>query len=275
MEIFSALRFMEDRRWLNDVFFAPYRDLTPGDFEKRPIELRTLDPYKWGVGAWEFVRKKFHNATHLKEMGVLIIIPVEYAHGALTRSFLMMLHYLSEIPFYARLFELFSKEEHFSANLVSALRGDVRDAVPPLENIVYWVIMQRYLAKEDPHDPRLLLPRVSPEARHWERAVENLAKLPGAGEILSFWSGKSHLCGFLPPSQDLLSFNLIDTVFSLPQGNNFDQYTYHAREALWNRFFTRFFENGEEVLETLLVEEFSQGFIGFKIRASTSDSQES
>ncbi len=279
LEVYSALRFMEDRKWLNEVFFAPLSSARPEDFEKRAIALRILDPKRWGAGARDFVRKKFHNTTHLKELGVLIVIPMEYQEGVLTRMFSMMFHYLSEISFYAKYFALISGDSNiFAKRFVSSLRGDVRESVPPVENMVAWVIMQRYLAKENPNDERLLLPRVSPEALHWKKAVSNLTKLGGGNSNLgpfgsaqgglSFWDGKAHLLDFFDGK--LTSFNFEDNVFSLAAGPDTSQYTYHAREALWNRFLAEWFDKGEGLLETLMIEDFGQGFIGFKIHPTSS-----
>jgi len=307
-EVFSALRFLEDRKWQNEVFFAPFTKLTPEDFEERPIVMRVLDPNKWGSEARNFTKKKFHNTTHLKELGVVIVIPVDYTEGALTRMFSMMFHYLNEVSFYAKYFRMIAEDPGtFSGKFVSALRGDVRESAPDLENIVSWVIMQRYLAKENPTDPRLMVPHISPEALHWARASANLAALsaeePGGSPAealakggLSFWKGKSYLCGFTPESDQLVSFNFEDNVFSLASTpseafGEGGQYIYHVREALWNRFFTEWFSadlsakalatveggsteasreggDGEKVLETLMVEDFGQGFVGFKIRSS-------
>ena len=278
-EVFSALRFLEDRKWQNEVFFAPFKKLTPEDFEERPIVMRVLDPKKWGSEARSFTKKKFHNTTHLKELGVVIVIPVDYTEGALTRMFSMMFHYLNEVSFYAKYFRMIAADPStFSGKFVSALRGDVRESAPDLENIVSWVIMQRYLAKENPTDPRLLVPHISSEALHWARASANLAALADSTPGLSFWKGKSYLCGFTPESDELVSFNFEDNVFSLAANpseafGEGGQYVYHVREALWNRFFEEWFDK-EDVLETLMVEDFGQGFIGFKIRSSPESAPE-
>jgi len=278
-EVFSALRFLEDRKWQNEVFFAPFKKLTPEDFEERPIVMRVLDPKKWGSEARSFTKKKFHNTTHLKELGVVIVIPVDYTEGALTRMFSMMFHYLNEVSFYAKYFRMIAEDPAtFSGKFVSALRGDVRESAPDLENIVSWVIMQRYLAKENPTDPRLLVPHISPEALHWARASSNLAALADDTPGLSFWKGKAYLCGFTPESDELVSFNFEDNVFSLAANpseafGEGGQYVYHVREALWNRFFEEWFEK-EDVLETLMVEDFGQGFVGFKIRSSPETSED-
>ena len=67
--------------------------------------------------------------------------------------------------------------------------------------------------------------------------------------------------------------NFEDNVFSLAAGPDTPQYIYHVREALWNRFFEEWFEK-EDVLETLMVEDFGQGFVGFKIRSSPETSED-
>ena len=56
-EVYSGLRFLEDRKWQNEIFFAPLAELTPEDFEKRDMVLRILDPEKWGSSALNFVKK--------------------------------------------------------------------------------------------------------------------------------------------------------------------------------------------------------------------------
>src|SRR3990167_10011065 len=126
--IFSAIRFLEDADWLNDVFFKQYETLKPSDFEEREIILKTLDQ-KWAVAAESFVRKKYHNISHLKEMGIIFVIPVVLGiSGELLRMFSLVLHYLNEIPFYSSLFKKFAaNEETFADNLISLLRGDVID----------------------------------------------------------------------------------------------------------------------------------------------------
>src|SRR3989304_2622395 len=130
-EVFSALRFLEDRKRQTEIFFAPFKKLTPEDFEERPIVMRVLDPKKWGSEARSFTKKKFHNTTHLKELGVVMVIPVDYTEGALTRMFSMMFHYLNELSFYANYFKLIAKDpETFAKKLASALRGDVREEAP-------------------------------------------------------------------------------------------------------------------------------------------------
>ena len=263
--LFASLRFLEERRWLNEEFFASYSSLTPDDFEKREIKMEVLPQERFGSVGAEFMRKKFHNVSHLKEMGLIFILPVEQEKGVFLRMFSLLLHYLHEVQFYANYFEQCVKEpETFTKNLTAALRGDVRETIPPVENLSVWLIIQRYLAKEDPKDPRLALPHISPEAMFWRKATDDLGRLgekdPELG--LSFWVGKTPVAGIF--NGKVTSFNFEDNVFSAARGEEVAQYTYHMHEALWNRLFVGYL--GEKALETLMAEDFGQGFVGFRIR---------
>jgi hypothetical protein len=286
--LFASVRFLEEPRWLNEEFFASYSNLTPDDFEEREIKIRILPKEQFeSIGA-EFMRKKFHNVSHLKEMGLIFVLPVAQEEGVFLRMFSLLLHYIHEVGFYADHFRAIAadKEEPFAERLTSALRGDVRETVPPIENLLVWLIIQRYLAKDDSSDPRLASPHVSSEALFWRKATDVLGRLgeenPDLG--LSFWAGNAHVSGVLSAQGgsasgrdgEVISFNFEDNVFSAAAGEDpsfaeaseAGQYTYHMREALWNRLFVEYFD--EKTLETLIAEDFGQGFIGFKIRASNS-----
>jgi hypothetical protein len=269
-EVFASLRFAEEKKWLNEVFFTPYAKLTPHDFEEREVTVRVLEAHKWERLATAFMKKKFHNVSHLKEMGLVFTIPVASEDGITLRLFALLLHYLHEVPFYATYFKLVADKQEdgkgFADTVVSALRGDVRSAVPPGENLLFWLIIQQYLYKTDPDDFRLTWPHISPEALHWKKAAENLAKLgeerPELG--LGFWCGRSHVGGILGNS--LVSFNFEDNVFSAVPGQDVEQYTYHLREALWNQLFVDYFDGDWKSFEDLMIEDFAQGFTVFKVR---------
>src|SRR3989344_5576047 len=69
------------------------------------------------------------------------------------------------------LFEKFAKdssENLFAKKIISLLRGDVLDDALPESGKSQWMIIQRYLAKDDENDWRLFVPHINPEALHWE-----------------------------------------------------------------------------------------------------------
>lgn len=255
-EIMSALRFIEGSEWLNNIFFKQYELLTPDDFEEREIKVKALSE-KWSKESEKFVLAKRHNISHLKEFGVVFVIPALLGiSGELLRMFALILHYLNEIPFYSEIFrEIGADRKTFTKNFTSLLRGDVLEApVSRGGGKSEWLVVQRYLAKEDENDWRLFVPHINPEALHWLRAEEKLAEIGASlnhfGEELSFWKNVDWVGDYFKDESGvdvLVSFDLVDAVMSLVKEKELTKYLYHHEEALWNKIFAEYM--GKEELE--------------------------
>ena len=265
-EVYSALRFMEGSEWLNTVFFKQYETLIPQDFEERDIVVRALSD-KWRDAAGGFVVKKKHNISHLKELCVVFVIPATLGiSGELLRMVSLILHYLREVPFYADMFRRVAEyPATFAQNIISLLRGDVWDTRIREGEKSLWLVVQRYLAKEDEYEWRLSVPRVNPEALHWARAAEDLVtmskKLDGFSEELAFLSDLDWVGDYFKDelgNDVLVSFNLVDTVMSLVKEREMVKYLYHHQEALWNKIFETCF--GREELERYAREYLLKGY---------------
>lgn len=253
LEVFSALRFLEDQDWLNNKFFKQYETLHPEDFEEREIELKALSP-KWAKAAEKFVAKKYHNVSHLKELGVIFVIPLFLGiSGETLRLLSLLLHYLNEVSYYSDLFKMFGNDgKEFAGRIISLLRGDVVEKRLPEMPIEVkrprFLIIQRYLAKDDENDWRLFEPHINPEALHWQKAEEELqligSKLPTFSNNLQFWSGLGAVGDFFKTDTGvdvLVSFNLVDTVMALVKQRELIKYLYHQQEATWNKIFMEYF----------------------------------
>ena len=287
-EVASSLRFMETKEWMHETFDKGYASLTPTDFEDREAEVVVLSG-KWLEMALSFVQKKRHNLSHLKELGLVFIIPIKLeGSGELFRVFALYLHYLYEVQFYSDLFKglrdgsISSGGRSFSEGVVSLLRGDILDSVPEprSDSSCNWLIIQRYLAKEDRWGKRLFTPHVNPEAIHWGKAEEALAKLDEKDLSLTFglWKDRDWVGGYFKEGggeplisaipdgdrdkadKNMLSFDLIDTVMGLVMEEHNIKYLYHQQEALWNRIFVGYMGDGDK-LENLIKENLLKGYI--------------
>ncbi|MFH1192748.1 MAG: hypothetical protein V1656_00310 [Candidatus Jorgensenbacteria bacterium] len=252
-EVFASLRFVEGSEWLNGVFFKQYEKLTPDDFEEREIEVRALSE-RWDRVAKAFVKKKHHNISHLKEAGLIFVIPVALGiSGELLRMLSLVFHYLHEILFYSDLFRREAEAPRtFAQNLISLLRGDVPDRRFTDGERSHWLVIQRYLAKDDENDWRLFAPHVNPEALHWANAAGDLMKtgkaLNGFSPELAFWRDLDWVGDYFKDETGnsvLVSFNLVDTVMSLVKEKELVKYLYHHQEALWNKIFEAYFSREE------------------------------
>lgn len=263
--VFSSLRFAQDNEWMHKFFDQAYDDLTADDFEEREVELKVLEP-QWLAVAEKFLEKKYHNVSHLKELGIIFVTPLPIdTDGETLRLFTLILHYLNEVPFYSKLFRKFSQGPDFIEKLKSLLRGDVSEDILPDHGKISFRIVQRYLAKDDVSDFRLLEPHVNPEAEHWYKAESDLAKISslddGTNYSFGYWQGLDFVGDFFPKKdggEELLSFDLIDLIMSLVKKGEI-KYLYHQQEALWNKIFIEYL--GREKLEELVEENIIRGFI--------------
>lgn len=268
-EVFAALRFVENNEWMHGVFDETYKNLTPQDFEERRVDLRVLSE-KWLKIAEKFVKKKYHNISHLKELGVIFVIPLKIdTPGETLRLFSLVLHYLHEVDFYSKLFRKAALLDNFGKKIISLLKGEILEQ-PKNENKMVWPIIQRYLAKDNPDDPYLLIPHVNPEALHWKKAEKEIGDLGKRFSTidLEMWSGLDWVGGFLKKGnevaegglqEELISFDLVDMVMALVQKEQRIKYLYHHQEALWNHIFEEYL--GTDSLEKLMLDNFDKGFI--------------
>ena len=268
-ECFSALRFVESNDWMHDTFKEVYSHFGPADFEEREVDVRVLGP-QWKAIAEKFVAKKHHNVSHLKEFGVIFLNPIEMdIPGKFLRDFALLLHYFHEIQFYSRLFKESINLPNFSEKFQSLLRGDVREVSEA--KLGEWLIVQRYLTKENPNDPRLFMPRVNPESMHWSRGELDFANYFKKTEFsdISLWGDLDWVGDFFtvdnsPTDELLISFDLEDnamSVVSFLEGRQ-EFFTYHQREAMWTKIFAEYV-GGEDKMEELIIKNFDSGIIKF------------
>lgn len=263
-EIFSALRFVETDEWMHQTFEEAYSSFTAKDFEQRPIELKVLGP-QWAEVAAKFVAKKHHNVSHLKEFGVIFLNPIaQDIPGKLIRDFALLLHYFHEIEFYSKLFRHYAPRPDFAERLKALLRGDVAsgEGLRPGS----WLIVQRYLVKESPTDPRLFIPRVNPESMHWMRGERDITNFGLARNDLDLevWQSLDWTGMMTKKNSELISFDLEDNAMaavSAAEGGH-QLFTYHQREALWTKLFSAYV-GGETAMERLLIENYDKGVISF------------
>ncbi len=282
LEAYAALRFIEGGEWLNKEFFPQYEVLTPDDFEWREIEMRALGG-RWKDISAKFAAKKWHNLSHLKELGFIFSLPITLGvSGELLRNFTLLLHYCNEIAFYSSLFSKYAKEgsispvvstkegsissvvstkedaDSFAKNVISLLRGDCIEERLPDTDKAAWLVIPRYFAKDDENDWRLFEPRINPEAMHWEKAEHMLDSLP---VDFSFWKNLNWVGDYFTTESGvevLVSFNLVDTVMALVQKKELIKYLYHHQESLWNKVFTGYM--GEEKLEAMARDNILKGY---------------
>ena len=256
-EIYGALRFAESDSWLIE-FIKSYKSLRPGDFESRAIKIVMMPVERWGELAHGFVTKKRHNITHLKELGVILILPLpfESLKGITITVLPLLLHYINEIRLYSAFFKLQQVKPHFGATIVDTLIADPGKAAIMAGQEIHWRIIQRYFGKlEHENHPEIFEPHVQPEDLHWRKAEEVLYKIEPS---LSFWRDLDYV-GALYDKRPV-SLNLMDMAVSYVNDLEYGEHAiYHFRESLWNEIFIRYM--GQKTLEEQVLKQLDNEMI--------------
>jgi hypothetical protein len=256
-EIFGALRFAEDPEWLNK-FLAKYKKLCPSDFETRAIKIVVMDPKKWGSITEPFVRKKRHNLTHLKELGVILMLPMPIKHmkGVAITALPLLLHYMNEIRLYSAFFKMQQVKPNFGEILVDTLIADPDHHAVMAGNKIHWRVIQRYFGKlENEYHPEIFEPHVQPEDLHWRKAEEVLYQMEPA---LHFWHDMDYVA--MMKEGRPISFSLMDIAISYVNDLPYEHRAiYHMRESLWNEIFIRYL--GQESLESQVLKQLDNEMI--------------
>lgn len=256
-EIFASLRFVESPKWLN-AFLQKYKKLKPTDFETRDIQTILLDEKKWGDVSKDFVHKKRHNLTHLKELGVIVMLPMPIKHikGITITAMPLLLHYYNELRLYSSYFKLQQVKPNFGEVVAETLIADPGQHAIMAGQVVHWRVIQRYFGKlENEYHPEMFEPHVQPEDLHWRKAEEVLYKLEPA---LHFWHDMDYVAKI--HTNRPISLNLMDVaicyVNDLPYAG---RAVYHFREALWNEIFIRYL--GQKTLEAQVLKQLDNEMI--------------
>ncbi len=265
-EIFSALRFAEDGEWLNNIFFKPYKDFKKDDFEKREINVMVL-PERWtGLGK-KFFGNKLHHMSHLKEAGTVFIIPTgEKKSDEILYLFFMILHYIYEVDWHSKLFEVYSRGPNFARSLVNALKVEIGEMPLPGKNKINWQIIPKYLAKKDPENPLLRNPHINPESLYYDQAAKMIERFAERFKNLEleFWQGLDVIAQHFPSGKstkdELVSFDLFDNGISFLGKTDFNsRFSYHQPEALWNKVFSAYM--GDQTINKLAMDNLDKGYI--------------
>jgi hypothetical protein len=257
-EIYGALRFAEDAKWLN-TFDDHYRKLKPSDFETRQIEIIEMPLERWGDMSAAFIHKKKHNITHLKELGIIVMLPIGKdvkLKGITIFALPLLFHYLNEIRLYSAFFKLKQMQPKFGEIVANTLIADTAEAAVMAGQTIHWRVIQRYFARlENEYHPEIFEPHVQPEDLHWRRAEELLFDVDPE---LGFWRDLDFV-GVMHAGRPI-TMNLLDIAASYVNDMPYSQRAiYHFRDSLWNEVFVRYM--GQKNLEQQILGQLDNSMI--------------
>ncbi len=252
-ELFVAMRFVESQEWLQ-AFTRKYKHLSSRDFETRDITFINLDAKKWGVTAEAYAKKQRHNVTHMKEMGVIALLPLPLSRlpGITVAVLPLVLHYLNEIRMYSTYFKMQQVRPDFGDVIVKTLVHDPRNHAKVAGHDVHWRNVQRHFGKNGTHVPEIFEPHVQAEDLFWRKAEEVLYRIEPA---LHFWHEMDYVA--LKTPGGIVSFCLMDAAVNYVNQLPFGMHVIHQfRASLWSELFVRYI--GQPALEYQVLQQLSQ-----------------
>lgn len=260
-EVYGALRFGEGDKWL-ERFNEQYANLKPRDFTKAEIEVIKM-PLKWAPLTANFIKKKKHNITHLKELGIILVLETEEAelkNGLPLKALPLIVHYYYEVNLYSAFFKLKAKtarKRSFGKIIKDTIIADLKLEIGVAGENIHWRVVQRYFGKlEDAKKhPEIFEPHLQPEDLHWDLAENALASYIPEMKV---WKDLDYVA--VEKDGQPLSLNLMDVTLSFANKLDYkNRLFYHFRESLWNEIFARYM--GQEVLEEELLAKLNNALV--------------
>lgn len=236
-QVYASLRFSEGAEWLEE-YDGLFRHVTAKDYEERDLRIVVMDQ-KYAPLARHFVAKKLHNVTHVKEMGVIVVVPMEQEsmRGLALKTLPLLLHYMNEVKLYSTFFKKQAHKKHFGDIVMNTLIADSSHIAQMAGATIHWRVIQRYFGKLGGEEhPEAFQPHVQPEDLHWRRAEDLLFEIDPE---LEFWRDLDYVA--LEKDGYPVAFNLFDISFAYSNREPYERrYAYHMRESLWNEIFIRY-----------------------------------
>lgn len=249
--IFTAAFIAESAGWQRS-FRQQYTSLHPSDFETRTLELLHPTEKRWESLVQEFVQTARHNIMSFKELGVVVLLPLNAKIDSLA---MITLVFACEEMNAIRAHSSFAKLQQVKSDFGQIMRdvciGEAYVEAKIAGQRISWRTIQRYYAQHpSAYHEEIFEPHVQPEDLTWIHAEDILAEtIPEIG----FWQDTQALG--LMHEGSLVSCNIIDVALAqcnkLPFAQRITQFVRnHLRHELLLGYLQQ--ENLEQALRQQL-----------------------
>lgn len=249
-EVLTAAHIMETKQW-QERFVKKYKTLKPGDFEVKEIEVLLCNAKRWGDAATSFVKKEHRNVTHLKELGVVMVLPlpIDTMRGLTVTLLPLILHFVSEIRFYSALFKLRQVQPNFGELFVAVLLNNETKVAEIAGHPLPWQIVSKHFGRKKGLHPAVFEPHVQPEDLYYRKAESILYWVEPA---LKFWEHLDYVAAVY--DDQVVPLGLLDNAVSYCNELEYGQHSLgHVREGLWDELLIRYMS--QETLEQKVIDD--------------------
>ncbi len=258
-QLFAAAFICESPSWRRN-FANQYGKLMPSDFESRHITFVVPKSKKWQDLADSFAAKQRTHILAFRELGTIILLPVQQDIDGLTITSLMLaLDETNGIRAFSSFIKMQQVKPNFGRLVQQWADTEPLTSASMAGKAVPWRMIQQFYATfTKAYNPELFEPHVQPEDLQWYKGEEALAKLAPA---LHFWQGTAMLA--LLHEDEPVSLNILDVAVShanhLPYG---DRVVHFFRDHLWHELMMRYLH--QENLERAVREQLAGDLIDDK-----------
>lgn len=245
--LYAAAFMVESNTW-RKAFYEQYATLRPSDFEVRPIHIVMPQSKKWNELSAAFIATARHNLLTFKEMGTVVMLPMEgRTEGLAVTTLLLSLSAMNDVRSFSSYTKLQQVKPHFGEMVRDAVKVEPSVSAKLAGQQVTWKTIHRYYAKfQDAYHPEVFEPHVQPDDLTWAQAEDILAQLE---PTLKFWQGTQSLT-LLHDGQPV-SFNMLDVALNYYNNVPFqDRIVHFLRDNIWHELMLKYLnqENLEEAV---------------------------
>jgi hypothetical protein len=251
--LYAAALMCEPASW-HKTFREQYTKLTPSDFETRDIAATHPVSKKWQQLAHEFVSAEHHNIMSFRELGAVVLLPIDHAvDGLAITTLLLALEEMNGIRAHSSYAKLQQVKPDFGKRLQESSVTEPYTSATLAGQPVPWRMIQRYYARfTDAYHPEIFEPHVQPEDLQWISGEKTLATLE---PTLEFWEGGENL-GLLDETGQIVSCNALDVALGYCNHLSFqDRIVHFVRDNVWHELMMRYLN--QENLETAVHQQLS------------------
>lgn len=252
-EIYAGIHLVETDEW-RQKFIAKYAELSPMDFETRPIEIVMLDSKRWAKAAAGFVQLQRHIITAIQELGAILVLPAPLGKrpGLSLVVVPQLLNHINELRLQAAHYKLQQMQPDFGRRMVTSLMSNDSQSLFLAGQRVHWRVVQRHFGRHEVPHPEVLEPHVQPDDFSWHKVESVLFRVEPA---LHFWHDTDYVA--LPDGLPV-SLNLMDAGICLYNQLSYEDRVYgHFQGSLWNELFARYM--GTNALEQQVLRQLDHG----------------
>lgn len=249
-QIYTAALFYESKSW-HKKYFEQYSKLRPSDFEMRPIELKMPEAERWVNISQEIASKQKNHIVTLKEIGAIVVLPIEVMPGLAIASLTTILNASNEIRAASSYLKLHLVRPDFGKVVQHVAENEpITEAYIGSEPVPWKVIHQYYAAVKYAYSHALFEPHIQKSDLEWSYPDDVIASMHPS---LEFWRHTR----FLSYKSDtaFVSFNLLDATINycnkIPYAARFMG---AVRQYLWHELMLRYLnlENVEQAITNQL-----------------------